>query len=354
MRRRLISGMACMVLAVAASSAWAASSAGEAVTLAADRLVGLQAEDGTWPDEADYTGPIVAGLVNAFQLTGSNAYRAAAFKGADYILGVPGGNLLGDEAYALTLAADITPSPSTSAYRTAVSTFYDTIVRTAVGGTSTYINDLVDYYSINFDDQSQSAFYLAQHTAAAYRVDAIDKAVWRSSLVNTLAQVDDNDLYPIFALGAATWALARTGPLDSTPVDPSASAGSVWEGVALKDLPSLLLAQQVAGGPEAGAFYADFAHSDGGYTEDTVYGTLGLMASAAAGVAGLGNAVAAGQASLIAGVDTDGMVFEHVSQTGGSLNLYAGETLQAIPEPGTLTIAAAGAILLLGGRRKQS
>ena len=62
---------------------------GEAVQAIADRLVSEQIQEapdlGIWPEEADFTGSIVAGMVDAYELTSNSTYKTSAELGGDYI-----------------------------------------------------------------------------------------------------------------------------------------------------------------------------------------------------------------------------------------------------------------------------
>ena len=70
--------------------------------------------------------------------------------------------------------------------------------------------------------------------------------------------------------------------LDEAFMSPSGEGAPYWNGKKLLDLPDLLLSHQVAEGqPGAGSFYGQFQHNEGnlnGYTEDTIFPALGLIA----------------------------------------------------------------------------
>ncbi len=331
--------LVCVVSAVLllASSAATALPIADAIDAVADRLVTDQITTGslmgTWPGEADYTGSIVAGLVNAYQLTGNAAYKSAAELGGSYILSAHGTNPYGDEAYALALLSDISGNP---AYANAAKTFYN--------GLDTY-----GYISgFKGTDPSNAVFYVAQHTVAAYKVGANDAAVWRQALIQYLSRIDDDTAYyPVQSLGIATWALAQTGAMDNTKVDPFGLIGEpYWAGVELDDLAALLAGHQVGTGTYEGGLYVRFDHTapgagyvEAGYTEDTAMGLLGLIET------GSGD-VYAGRLLLASGVAADGIVYEHTTLGGSSYYTYAGEWLQAIPEPATLALLGLGGLLL--------
>jgi len=290
----------------------------------ADRLVAEQAPDGSWPEEADFTGSIVAGMVSAYEDVGKAEYKAAAELGGMFILDSAGGNFYGDEAYALARLTEIAAEP---AYADAVREFYD--------GLDTYA------YFRGFEDtdRSNAVFYVAHHTVAAHMVDANDAGVWREALIQYLALIDDDlAYYPVMSLGVATWALAQTGPLDETRIDPFGLIGEdYWQDVKLSDLPDILASHLVIIPSEgyAKTFYHRFDHTPagedfeaGGYTEDTIFGVLGLMA-AATDERDFKEEILGAKVALCLPVTSDGIVYEHVSSGIASYYTYGGELLQA-------------------------
>ena len=102
-------------------------------------------------------------------------------------------------------------------------------------------------------------------------------------------------------------------------------------------------------------------------TEDTVFGTLGLLAARDAGGDYGGEIFAArkvlangdnyGFATPDYGVTSDGIVYHHIWNGGvftpGAQYVYAGEALQALPEPGILSILALGSVLLARRRSRR-
>ena len=325
-----------LIVLLCGASSLSASSIGEAVEAVADRLDSDQVRAGVglgiWPMEADFTGSIVAGMVSAYELTcGNVAYKDSAELAGDYILWSGAGNLYGDEAFALTRLSEIASDSGSNAWRTAVAVFYDDI-KNGFDGTAGYISSFTGI------EPSTAVFYLAHHTVAAFYVDAADKQVWREGLIYWLSQVDDDTSdYPVMALGAATWALAQTGSLDATLVDPTATAESYWNSVTLADLPDILAGHQV---PDAGAFYWRFDHGDGGfgvavsgYTEDAIFGVLGLVAASNANlVLDVSAAILAGRQALLDAIDSEGKVWERLSQEGAVLYTYSGEMLTVLGE----------------------
>jgi len=195
-------------------------------------------------------------------------------------------------------------------------------------------------------------------------VDANDKEMYRRGLILALGYVDDEHaLCPVQALGAAVWALAATGPLDDTLVAPDwpeptglnicsfvpdRDLSPVWQGKALKDLPAMLLSHQVPPGePDEGSFYWRFDHTDGndvevwpvsGFTEDTVYCTLGLTSMARRSgdpndSAALKDPIVAATRALIGGVNENGQVGWHLTLPMQEVDydfFYAGEVLEAM------------------------
>lgn len=311
----------------------------EAITVCADRLDDQQikagGDAGSWLLEAGYTGSIVAGLVGAYKAEGDVSWKTSAELGGDYILSFAGGNFFGDEAFALSRLSEIADDPSDNIWRTELTNFYSDVVL-GEGGTEYYISQF------DFTEPSTAVFYIANHVAAAYYVNAGDKQIWRQALIDYLSRVDDSSSYfPVLALGVATWALAPTGSLDSTLIDPSGAGATYWSGKRLEDLPGLLMNHQVpAGEPFAGSFYWRFDHNDdgsgaeaSGYTEDAIFASLGLIAASEADPSlGLDASIHAARETLLEGVDSDGTVAEHLSDLGESYYAYAGEMLQILSE----------------------
>lgn len=307
-------------------------------TYVADRLVSEQAPNGSWSGEEGYTGSIIPGLANAYRLTGNLSYKATAEDGGTYILNSAGGNFYGDEAFALAELSKVNADPGSNPWRTAVGNFYKA-VRSAPGGTSAYINSFASI------DPSTAVFYLAHHTAAAYYVNATDRNIWRERTIDFLGTVDDSTSnYPVLALGAALWGLGSTGPLEGRLIDPDAPRDSIWYEKYLADLPMMTLRQQVPdGNPRADSFYYRFDHTDeGGYTEDTAFGILGLVAATRA-IPGLNVdwAIISAQETLFDTIDSNplsasyGRVYEYMGPGGATYATYAGELLHALqPKPG--------------------
>jgi len=337
-----------MAILLAAGRAAVALPIPQAVQAIGDRLASEQittgALEGTWANQADYTGSIVAGLVNAYQMTGKEAYKSAAELGGAHILMQRRDNPYGDEAFALALLTEITAE---NLYANTVKDFYAGIA------TSRYIQ--------GFDnaDLSAAVFYIAHHAVAAHTVGATDTQIWRDSLIRYLNKVDDDTaFFPVMSLGVATWALCQTGDMDQTRVDLSSPGGAdYWQNVRLVDLPGILLSHQVTNGDNAGSFYYRFDHNaqspnlTSGFVEDTVFGTLGLIAADQIGW-DFNSDIFAARTTLAAAIGADGIVYEHISAGSASYHLYAGETLSAIPEPTSLLLWSVGVMLLLWHRNR--
>jgi hypothetical protein len=97
----------------------------------------------------------------------------------------------------------------------------------------------------------------------------------------------------------------------------------------------MLLSHQVPEGQvNAGSFYWRFDHAGAGFTEDTVFGLLGLKAASAeakmASSPALEGAIAAATTALSGGIGGSGKVYEHLSGDGASSYSYAAEVLAAL------------------------
>ncbi len=320
----------------------------------ADRLVEMQNPDGSWADWPGmeiYTGYIVAGLVRSYEMSGYEAYKTSAEAAGQWVLDNLWPNIVGEEAYAMQRLSEVAPDPMSNEWRTQITDFYEMVRNSYPGGTWAYIAEQI----IDVNDPSIAAISIAHHVSAAYYVQAFDAAVWRAQLINALAGVtDDTAYYPVMALGASLWALALTGELDNTKVDPDAPPGSTWYDVELKDLPGILGGHQE---PVSGSFYWRFDHGTApgypayGYTEDTVFGTLGLMASAASGFYDV--EVLKGIGAVMSGFLGDGSMGEHLWEPTFTAHVYAGEALRLVlPEP-TSAALLGGCLAALAWRKRR-
>jgi len=332
-------GLVMLLVTLATTRAVAATTLAEAIGAAADRLLADQVDTGilagSWPGEAGYTGSIAAGMVSAFRATGNAAYKTAAQNAGNYILtaNAATGNYYGDEVYALTRLSEVAADPSNNSWRTAAGDFYD-LVKDSGAGTSGYIS------AFSGTGASNATFYLSHHAVAAHYVNADEEDLWRQGVVDFLATVHDGADYPVLALGISVWALAQTGPMDATLVDPAAAPGSTWFGTTLADLPGLLRGHQVtAPDPYAGSLYWRFDHTDGGdpaneasgYTEDALFGVFGMWADNQATPSPVyPPALYAASEALLDAVDGAGVVGEHIWLDGEDYYTYAGEYIEGL------------------------
>lgn len=315
---------------------------GEAIELVADRLVSEQntggAAPGAWHQEETYNGSIVAGMATAFQRTCIQDYKTSAELGGSYTLATAGGNYYGDEAFALSLLSQINENPNDNQWTDALITFYSIIEneQDLFDGTSGYIA-----YFKTGTEPSTAVFYIGHHVLAAYYVDANDKEVWRDSLIEFLATVDDStSALPVMALAIATWALAETGPLDNTLIDPDGTGQPYWELKTLADLPDLLVGHQVVEIPDgtfndwAGSFFCDFEHTDCGFTEDASFAALGLEAAQKADPSlNYSEQITTAKHVLFDSIDpVDGTVYETIWVHDYWYYFYAGELLTAMSD----------------------
>jgi hypothetical protein len=336
--------------------------------LAADHLVSEQSKSGQnpglWPNELEFSGSIDAGLISAFGLTGTPTYKAAAITATNAIQTYRSNSngdppiYLGDETYSMSRLSTLTGD---NTYAGWANTFYDNTIRHSTLGTSGYISNFV-----GSNETSTAVIMLAYHTLASYapNVNAIDKNLWRNATIQELGDVTNADLFPVQAAGAALWALASTGPLDNTLINPNAAPGSLWDGVKLSDLPGIVARQEVTTGAQAGTFnyQFDIANSTP-FTEDTAYGTLGLMAAYRADLTlyPYQAMTIQSQQKLATGVDPNsfpsGAVYQILADPNSNhYNLYNGELLQALPEPASLGILliGAGGLLRRNSRRRNA
>lgn len=313
------------LIAGALPSAVFALSVDKAYTETADLLVLRQYLTGEWVGQENFTGSIVAGLIRAYEATDNAGYLAAAEKGAGYILDVAGGNYFGDEAYALARLGEVTGEQS---YTDAVRVFYKAI------DTDAYISGFSE------TDRSNAVFYVAHHTIAAHKVGAPDAETWRKGLIECLCLIDDDMAdYPVMSLGAAVWALAQTGSLDDALMDSDGKGESYWTDVKLSELPDLLAAHLDLSGDHRNSFYYRFDHNPAGpgfeasgYTEDTIFGLLGLMAADAAGW-DFEQEIVDAREKLTGAVTPGGFVWAHVDLHYGHTPtywVYGGELLETM------------------------
>jgi len=335
--KKLISVTVGLVLAMVASTGLAG-----ALTRAADDLVADQLAGGNWPDSASLVGESTIGLVHAYELTGNTAYRTAAENAGRYSLNDAGYDLVNHtydpnlglypaEAYAMARLSVI-QGPGDNIWRTALVAQLD----------SMNAQGIVDGYLASTDDPSPLVYNLARIAVAADYVNDGDKEIYRDGVKSLLATVNDTTSYtPVMALGAAVWALASTGDISTDSV--------LLDGVSVTDLPQELADLQAGDG----SFFALFDGTIPGETETTVMGTLGLMtADATFYAAEIADAVGV----LESGVGDDGEVYSVIGYIDPAYGPYyelAGETLEVIPEPATMTMLLIGAVSVIRRRRSK-
>ncbi|UCC99231.1 MAG: hypothetical protein JSW66_04955 [Phycisphaerales bacterium] len=343
--------VASTLVALLCQSRGVASPVDEAIKAIADRLAAEQVkvgfEQGSWPQEELFTGQIIQGLADAYEQTGVEDYLSSAELAGYYVLRSAGYEFFGDEALALARLSSVSDDPndwvpgtSDNIWGLSLKMFYANIKSSPLG-TEGYISYFAGV------DSSLAVLSLADYVVAAYSVDAEDKEIWRHALVKWLSAVDDDAAsYPVMALGAATWALATTGPsLDETVIDPFGQGASYWKLKKLEDLPGLLLSHQVpADQPDAGAFYWRFDHGNGGieetepsgYTEDAIFATLGLLgidsAHPDANDPNLTAAIFTASDVLVGSVSSSGKVSERLSQGGMRYYVYGAEMLRVLSQ----------------------
>ena len=342
LRNRMRFGLAVLLLVwaqVQTPNLGSAAEIGAVIESVSSRLQGGQINSGflrgAWPDEEAYTGSIVVGLVRTYSLTCGDGSRAAVTAGGDFIIRTAFGNFYGDEAYALACLSQMSPDTMNNSWRSALAAFYVNVKQLTEGGTVGYISQFGQA------ELSVGLFYVANHTVAAYYVDAEDKALWRDALLRYLACIDDDfAAYPVMSLGIATWALAATGPLDDSLVDSDAQGVARWQGKTLDELPGLLLQHQVSTGDLAGTFYWRFDHGDGGtgvpvagYAEDTAFGALGLIAAnKVLEDPSIYAAIVKTRNILIDKIGDEGLVPPHLLLGGDEYRVHAAEVLRVLAE----------------------
>jgi hypothetical protein len=310
---------------------------GDALGAVADDLVSNQVSSAApfstgWPGMENYNGAITLGMVSAYNIFGVGSYGYSAKAGAgwlyhDSIVRTP----LGDSVLAWDALGVSEYEYGIGVWSDVAASFFDNV--------QTFTPSEAAGYVASFGgDAGSTVYYLANLTVAAYGVDAPQKDVWRQGLVQALNAVnDDSALFPVQAIGTATWALATTGPLDSTLINSDPNA-PIWGGVALSDLPDVLVSHQVPdGGYDAGSFFWRIDHTAGGldvvaegYTSDAIFATLGLFAAADSDpniVPGLQGPIVEAIKAVIGALGDDGIVYEHLSLGGEASYVYSAQML---------------------------
>ncbi len=331
----------------------------EAVNRIADRLVEKQlktgSDAGAWPAQSPYlrgwfTGTMVAGLTEAYWMTCKSAYRDAAELGGQWILdNADTCNFFHDEAYALASLSEMACDPQANIWRDALKQFFDCVRGQPddpedpdfgdLAGTEWYIAKIADAM-----DPSLATFEVAYYTVAAHYIDDPDKDIWRDGLIDLLTTVENSSASPILALGAATWALSLTGPMDDTLAFAGDTQWTEFAGGAateLQDLPPLLKTYRSPSSYPifGGHFYWLYLpqnQGDAGWTAPNVYGIMGLAAATETdpGFNFRADIDIAWRRTLNA-IDINGDVWYDAALGPGSAGnetyyVYAGELLQAL------------------------
>jgi hypothetical protein len=351
----------------------------DAINADATALVTSQTGGGGWTGSwsIGYFGSTVDGLVDAYTATGNASYKTAAINGSDAIRANAtsnGGSILGDEAYALARTSSLSGNANATLQYNAVNNFFSSYVPTHYTDAAGLSTALQTSYGA---DKSQLTIYMSYYTMAAYQLGRTDASQYRAALIDLLNKVTDwtdtgNQSFPVGALGAATWALAQTGSgLDGTVLTGSDNAYNVFGGHTLADLPGMLDARiNATSGTMAYLLTDDYYH---GFTDDTALGIMGLAAAdAAAGtstyaadihsmrvaLASTVNLGTGNTSNFVAGTTASGL---SGSMTGKYFSARAleglstpGVEIQPVPEPASLGLLGATALLLVSRRRKQA
>src|SRR5438876_4310274 len=107
---------ACAFAALAVGHSVRANAIDDAIQRAANALVLNQAGNGSWASEPDFAGPIVSGLLDTYNSTGTPSYNTAATNGGNFIIAHTS-DFLGDETYALTRLSAFQLDPTNNTYR---------------------------------------------------------------------------------------------------------------------------------------------------------------------------------------------------------------------------------------------
>ncbi len=283
-RSRLLLALLAVLIAMCSTGLATPSDSNEAINALALRLADEQIKSGDdagiWPFEPGFTGSIAAGMATAYERTCDDSYKNAAELAGQKIINSEDGGF-GDENYALVRLSQIADDANDNIWRTALTNFFNNVKY------SGEYEDTLDYINTFYNNSfpATGVFYIANNTVAAFYVDAEDKQIWRDALIQYLSLIDNTTAdAPVFAVGVATWALAKTGSLDDTDIDDaSLSSRPYWDGKNLDDLPAILASHQYLTGTFRGSFYwlLDPATpgNEGGYTENAIFATLGLAAA---------------------------------------------------------------------------
>jgi len=281
---------------------------------------------GDWGEEG-FVGEAIIGLACTHLAVADDDYKNAANAAGDLVLASAGYSytsgtyalpLYAAEAYGLTRLSEITASPFNNPWRTTVCDLFREIRRQS-GTTAGFIDQIVSGYGSDFI--GTAVYDVARFTTAAAYVTDVSLPVWRTKLMDTLADVDDYADAPVLALGAAVWALAATGDLDDTTLSGSSPE---LNGKKLSELPGMLANLQDGDGSFAWTLAGDYP----GYTEPTAMAALGLMA---ADDDVYSSEISAAVAALADGIDLDGAAYFLIGDDSTDASFYfAGEALEVI------------------------
>ncbi len=333
----------CLICGAMCRQQTTASEISDAIVKVADRIESGQKHFGTlkgsWPKEADLTGFIVAGLSGAHEVTCDPQYSYASQLGGAFIYGIAGGTYLAPEVYAFTRLSDTSLNPEDNVWKSEIISFF-AYAKNQPDGTIGYLNTFFEAPGgTDYFDAGDVANLMSYYVVASHYVDADDTDTIREYLVRLLIEVSDETARsPVGTLGIATWALASTGELDGTLLDPYGLGTEYWAGISLTDLPDMLLSHQVPPGQTyEGSFYTRFDHGGSsdvlpsGYTTVAVHCTLGLFACREQRP-DVEPSVIAGREALLGGIDSRGWVGEHLVESSDQLYGLGGKMLHALSD----------------------
>ncbi len=296
---------------------------------AADYLAGNQLANGTWGEDG-FVGEAAIGLARAYSLLGKETHKTAAEEAGDAILweaeynagdGTYRYSLYAAETYALTWLSDISADPADNRWRTAVNDYFADLPNHN-DGTQDFIDSIFTNYGAQYI--GTAVYDIARFTVSAHYASVEDLSVWRSNLMDALAEVKADSDCPTTALAAAVWGLSLTGGLD----DATLSGSGYLNGATLSELPQILEDLQFSDG----SFFWDFDQNDPGYIEPTVMAKLALET-----VGGYDAIVESANVILYSSIEPDGAVNFKLGDTASNSAFYfSGEMLETVTEAGEI------------------